>query len=213
MSFQKKIRGEIVELHRDSCHIQTCGLFVLPAYTHSHTQTHTKRERERDTAITYRLNMIKYILLLSKQGKVRLVKWYLQVPEQVRQRTIREIGAVVPLRKSKMCNVIEHGDGKVVYRRYASLYFVAGVDADENELSILDFMQRYVESLDALYGNVCELDIVFNSALAYAALDECVIGGHISESGGHEVVSRVRSALRLEEMERDGSGQMKGLKV
>lgn len=47
MSFQKKIRGEIVELHRDSCHIQTFGLFVLPAYTHSHTLTHKERARER----------------------------------------------------------------------------------------------------------------------------------------------------------------------
>ena len=42
---------------------------------------------------------------------------------------------------------------KVVYRRYASLYFVCGVTADENELIALEIVHRYVESLDAHFGN------------------------------------------------------------
>lgn len=43
----------------------------------------------------------------------------------------------------------------MIYRRYASLYFVCGVTADENELNVLEIVHRYVESLDDHFGNVC----------------------------------------------------------
>lgn len=43
----------------------------------------------------------------------------------------------------------------MIYRRYASLYFVCGVTVDENELNALEIVHRYVESLDEHFGNVC----------------------------------------------------------
>jgi hypothetical protein len=45
-------------------------------------------------------------------------------------------------------------DTKVVYRRYASLFFVAGIDADDNELITLEIIHRFVEVLDKYFGNV-----------------------------------------------------------
>ena len=61
-----------------------------------------------------------------------------------------------------MCNFIEWQDKKVVYKRYASLYFVACVDNTDNELIVLEMIHLYVEILDRYFGNVCELDIIFN---------------------------------------------------
>ena len=65
-------------------------------------------------------------------------------------------------------------DTKVVYRRYASLFFIAATDPTDNELITLEIVHRYVEQMDKYYGNVCELDIIFNFQKAYFILDELV---------------------------------------
>lgn len=51
---------------------------------------------------------------------------------------------------------------KIVYRRYAGLFFCACVDANDNELAYLEAIHFFVEVLDQFFGNVCELDLVFN---------------------------------------------------
>lgn len=45
-------------------------------------------------------------------------------------------------------------DTKVVYRRYASLFFVCGIGQMDNELITLEIVHRYVEVLDRYFGNV-----------------------------------------------------------
>jgi hypothetical protein len=45
-------------------------------------------------------------------------------------------------------------DARIIYRRYASLFFVCGVDAADNELLTLEIIHRYVEVLDRYFGNV-----------------------------------------------------------
>lgn len=48
----------------------------------------------------------------------------------------------------------------MIYRRYASLFFVVGVDSDEeNELAILEFIHSLVETMDKYFESVCELDV------------------------------------------------------
>ncbi len=49
-----------------------------------------------------------------------------------------------------------------IYLRYASLYFITIVDKDENELVVLEVIHHFVEVLDKYFGNVCELDLIFN---------------------------------------------------
>ena len=51
---------------------------------------------------------------------------------------------------------------RVIYRHYATLYFVFVVDQSESELGILDLIQVFVESLDRCFENVCELDLIFH---------------------------------------------------
>ena len=50
----------------------------------------------------------------------------------------------------------------MIYRRYASLFFVVAVDGDDdNELSILEFIHSLVETMDKYFESVCELDVSF----------------------------------------------------
>eukprot|EP00951_Prasinocladus_malaysianus_P047450 scaffold650505_cov42-Prasinocladus_malaysianus.AAC.1 len=64
---------------------------------------------------------------------------------------------------------------KLVYKRYASLYFVCGVDVTDNELLTLEIIHHFVEVLDRYFGNVCELDLIFNFHKAYYMLDEILL--------------------------------------
>ena len=68
--------------------------------------------------------------------------------------------------------------------RYASLFFVACIDQDDNELITLEKIHLFVEVLDRYFGNVCELDIIFNFHKAYYILDELFIGGELQVGGG-----------------------------
>lgn len=53
-------------------------------------------------------------------------------------------------------------DYKLIYRHYATLFFVFCVDSSESELGILDLIQVFVETLDRCFENVCELDLIFH---------------------------------------------------
>ena len=86
-----------------------------------------------------------------------------------------------------MCNFIEWQDKKVIYKRYASLFFVACIDKEDNELITLEQIHLYVEILDRYFGNVCELDIIFNFHKAYYIIDELFIGGFLQETSKAEV--------------------------
>ena len=67
---------------------------------------------------------------------------------------------------------------KIIYKRYASLYFIVGIDLeDENEISFLEFIHNLVETLDTYFKNVCELDIMYNIEKAHYILDEMVMNG------------------------------------
>ena len=67
---------------------------------------------------------------------------------------IREVSGVVLARPAKGTNVVEWRDEKVVYKRYASLFFICSIDLTHNELEALETIHLYVESLDRYFGNV-----------------------------------------------------------
>lgn len=68
-----------------------------------------------------------------------------------------------------------------------------GIDPEDNELITLEVIHRLVEALDRFYGNVCELDLIFNFEEAYAVIDE-IVGGHgaVMEMGLKAAVDSVR---------------------
>ena len=71
-----------------------------------------------------------------------------------RQKHVKDVTQLVLARKGRACNFIEYRDMKIIYKRYASLFFVAGVDETENELLVLETLHRYVETLDRYFENV-----------------------------------------------------------
>jgi AP-1 complex subunit sigma 1/2 len=92
-------------------------------------------------------------------------------------------------------------DTKIVYRRYASLFFIAGCSSDDNELISLEIIHRYVEQMDKYYGNVCELDIIFSFTKAYYILDELLLAGELQESSKKNVLRCISQQDSLEDME------------
>ncbi len=70
-------------------------------------------------------------------------------------------------RPHRLCNFLEYRDFQVVYKRYASLYFVTILEEDDNQLMGLELIHHFVEVLDRYFGNVCELDLIFNFHKAY----------------------------------------------
>ena len=73
-------------------------------------------------------------MLISRQGKVRLSRYFDTFTAKEKSRLTREISALVLNRSAKMCNVIEYKEFKIVYKRYASLFFVAAIGKDDNEV-------------------------------------------------------------------------------
>ena len=46
---------------------------------------------------------------------------------------------------------------KLIYRRYAGLFFIYGVDVTDNELLLMETIHLFVELLDEYFKNVCEV--------------------------------------------------------
>ena len=135
--------------------------------------------------------MIQFVLLFSRQGKLRLQKYYTSQPECNKKKLARELISKILSRKPKMSSFLEWKDLKIVYKRYASLYFCCAVEQTDNELLTLEIIHRYVELLDKYFGSVCELDIIFNFEKAYYMLDELLIGGEIQETSKKNVLKAI----------------------
>ena len=114
-------------------------------------------------------------------------------------------------------SLIGGSDYKLIYRHYATLYFVFCVDSSESELGILDLIQVFVETLDKCFENVCELDLIFHmdkvcefnfKSLAlefllqvHFILNELVMGGMVLETNMTEIMLRIEEQNKLEKEE------------
>ncbi|WVF72691.1 hypothetical protein IAT40_007509 [Kwoniella sp. CBS 6097] len=145
--------------------------------------------------------MLNYIMLVSRQGKVRLAKWFQTLPNKTKAKIVKDVTQLVLARRTRMCNFLEYKDTKVIYRRYASLFFITSISPGDNELVTLEVIHRYVEVLDRYFGNVCELDLIFNFQKAYAILDELIIAGEMQESSKKAVLKIVAQSDAIEEAE------------
>ncbi|XP_036211588.1 AP-3 complex subunit sigma-2 isoform X2 [Myotis myotis] len=127
--------------------------------------------------------MIQAILVFNNHGKPRLVRFYQRFPEEVQQQIVRETFHLVLKRDDNICNFLEGGsliggaDYKLIYRHYATLYFVFCVDSSESELGILDLIQ------------------------VHYILQEVVMGGMVLETNMNEIVAQIEAQNRLEKSE------------
>jgi AP-2 complex subunit sigma-1 len=109
-----------------------------------------------------------------------------------------EIHRLVTSRDKKYTNFIEYNNYKLIYRRYAGLFFTIAVDVNDNELSYLETIHLFVELLDSYFSNVCELDIIFHFSKVYNILDEFMLAGEIEETSKREILDRIKQLDDLE---------------
>ncbi|KAH0793906.1 putative AP-1 complex subunit sigma [Histomonas meleagridis] len=142
-------------------------------------------------------------------GKIRIAKWYNQVPQKERQSIAREVMRLVLRRQSQDCQFIEWKESKLVYTRYASLFFLFAVDSTDNEIFILDIIHFFVEALDMFFGDACEIDIIFSFYYIYMLLDEIILGGEIFENNARNAIeSLVNQHQLIEENEGEKACQL-----
>ena len=104
-----------------------------------------------------------FILVQNRQGNTRLSKWYDPYSDEEKNTVKGEVHRLVAPRDQKhQSNFVEYLNYKIVYRRYAGLFFCVCVDSNDNSLAWLEAIHLFVEVLDTFFGNVCELDLVFN---------------------------------------------------
>jgi AP-4 complex subunit sigma-1 len=76
--------------------------------------------------------------MVNKQGQTRLAKYYNEMTVKERTTLEGELVRKCLSRNECLCSFIEYRGYKVIYRRYASLYFIMGVDLEEeNEMAYL----------------------------------------------------------------------------
>ncbi|KAG8755423.1 AP-2 complex subunit sigma [Serendipita sp. 396] len=151
------------------------------------------------TAYRLDINMIRFILVQNRQGKTRLSKWYAPFEDEEKVRIRGEVHRLIAPRDQKhQSNFVEYRNYKVIYRRYAGLFFCLCVDSNDNELAYLEAIHLFVEVLDSFFENVCELDLVFNFYKVYAILDEVFLAGEIEETSKEVVLARLEELEKLE---------------
>lgn len=63
---------------------------------------------------------MQFMLLFSRQGKLRLQKWYVPLSDKERKKISRDLVQTILARKPKMCSFLEWRDLKIVYKRYVN---------------------------------------------------------------------------------------------
>nr|GMN35163.1 hypothetical protein TIFTF001_048427 [Ficus carica] len=72
-------------------------------------------------------------------------------------------------------------DTRLVYKHYATLYFVFLFDSSENELAMLDLIQ----------GAFLSYSVSWYNLLMHTMLDEIIFGGQVLETSSSEVMKAV----------------------
>jgi len=103
--------------------------------------------------------MIQAVLIFNNKGLPRLTKFYSTTPTpHLQQLLIAEIFSLVSKRPPGSCNFLEGSkmlggdDVRIIYRHYATLYFVFVVEESESELGILDLIQVRSRSARCAHG-------------------------------------------------------------
>lgn len=74
---------------------------------------------------------IKFVLMVNKQGQTRLASYYDWMSIDERTALEAEIIRKCLSRTENQCSFMEYRGMRIVYRRYASLFFIVGVEQDE----------------------------------------------------------------------------------
>ncbi|PYH46880.1 60S ribosomal protein L7A [Aspergillus saccharolyticus JOP 1030-1] len=151
--------------------------------------------------------MINAVLVFNNNGQPRLTKFYTQIDTQTKQTLITQIYNLVSQRPPSACNFLPlppllsrgaksnaaHGPSdaptQITYRTYATLSFIMISTSTESPLALIDLIQVFVEALDRMFENVCELDLIFGYETMHAVLGEMIVGGVVVETNIEKIVA------------------------
>ncbi|XP_003451236.1 AP-4 complex subunit sigma-1 isoform X3 [Oreochromis niloticus] len=139
--------------------------------------------------------MIKFVLMVNRQGQTRLSRYYHSVELSRRAALEADVVRYCLSRKKDQCSFVEYKDFKVVYRQYAALYIVVGITDSENELSIYELVHNFVEVLDKYFSRV----IMFNLDRVHIILDEMIQNGHIVETNKSRILAPLTAIDKMVE--------------
>mmetsp|Transcript_63820 Transcript_63820/g.101136 ORF Transcript_63820/g.101136 Transcript_63820/m.101136 type:complete len:158 (-) Transcript_63820:29-502(-) len=148
--------------------------------------------------------MIKSIIVINNQGKPRLCRFYYDVPMDRQKSILQSVYRVVSTRADDSCCCFAQEeshfgeDVKIIYRHFATLYFIFIVDDAESELGILDLIQVFVQVLDSCFENVCELDLIYHFDRVNYILDEIVMSGMVLETNADSILQAIKETKALE---------------
>ncbi|CAD7934019.1 unnamed protein product [Amoebophrya sp. A120] len=149
--------------------------------------------------------MIKSVIIVNNQGKPRLTRFYVDTPLDVQKQILKTVHGIVSKRSDDLCCCFAHDPDdpsfKIVYRHYATLYFIFLIDDAESELGVLDLLQVFVQVLDTCFENVCELDLIYHFDRVNYILDEIVMAGMVLETSIDSILAAVADAKKLENEE------------
>ena len=91
--------------------------------------------------------MIHCIMLINRQGKIRLIKWYECSGIQDRIKYMRDIAVTVIGRSSRLCNFLEWGEYKIVYKRYASFLIIIKHIILLKKLLLVDLFKKVIKKV------------------------------------------------------------------
>ncbi|EPR60087.1 adaptor-related protein complex 3, sigma 2 subunit [Toxoplasma gondii TgCatPRC2] len=151
--------------------------------------------------------MIKAVIVVNNHGKPRLLRFYDGTPHEKQQHILRRTYQVVSQRPGdSSCCFAEDKElfgpeTKIVYRHFATLYFIFITDEMESELGVLDLIQVFVQVLDSCFENVCELDLIYHFDKANFILDEIIVGGLVIETNVDNILQSISSVKKLVDSE------------
>ncbi|KAI9695180.1 MAG: Sigma-adaptin 3A [Bogoriella megaspora] len=173
--------------------------------------------------------MINAVLVFNNKGERRLTKFYTHLDTSTQQRLISEIFTLVANRPPSSCNFLplppllaasssnstspsasNDTPSLITYRHYATLYFIVISTSTESPLALLDLIQVFVEALDRLFPNVCELDLTYNFEALHACLGELILGGLVTETTLDSVVQEVERRLEVAKKSEGGLRKVTG---
>ncbi|CAF89648.1 unnamed protein product, partial [Tetraodon nigroviridis] len=160
--------------------------------------------------------MIKFVLMVNRQGQTRLSRYYHPVELSRRAQLEADVvrcclgrtkeqrsNADVPMKAANrsrlggaslellcfQCSFVEYKDFKLVFRQYAALFIVVGISDGENELAVYELVHNFVEVLDKYFSRVSELDIMFNLDRVHIILDEMIQNGQVLETNKSRILA------------------------
>ncbi|KAI8090560.1 Longin-like domain-containing protein [Thamnidium elegans] len=135
--------------------------------------------------------MISFFLIVNRTGQTRFSRYYQSDIIKDRPTFELQVARSCITRKQSQTLFFSLKEHKIVYRTYASLYFIIGCDPEDNVFSLLELIQFSVECMDQYFEKVTELDLVYNLEKVHMIMDEIIVKGLILETNHDRVLDLV----------------------